>query len=84
MRIGTTAFVVGGPYVGTIGKITGHTADSYYIDRAFGPAYHVLAVVAKDDVMKAPHPLGWYQRVQNRHGYCEGCDTIEAEKAARR
>lgn len=83
LRRGTTAFVVGGPSVGTIGLVTGGGAGTTHIDLARG-ASHQLVVAADADVMKAPHPLAWYQRVQDRHGPCDGCDEVEYAKAAHR
>jgi hypothetical protein len=82
-RRGTTVFVVGGPDAGVIGKATGSSGDRVYIDKAFGHN-HRLVVADQADVMKAPHPLAWYNGGAPFRHSCSGCDDVEAAKAARR
>jgi hypothetical protein len=79
-RLGTTVIVIGGPSVGVIGKVTGYTTSHVYIEQAFGPS-RGLVVADTSDVMRTPHPLSFYQRVQGRHGPCAGCDAVDSAKA---
>ena len=83
-RRGTTVFVVSGEFAGTVGTVTGSAFGRIYIDWSFGPHSHKLVIADAADVRKAPHPLNWYQRVQSGTHRCDGCEAIEAEKAAGR
>jgi hypothetical protein len=83
-RVGTTVITIDGPHIGVVGRVvakgTANGSDYYDITTPFAPGLgpdggaRVFRANAAH-VMKAPHPYGWYQQVQN-HGGCSGCDDV--------
>jgi hypothetical protein len=73
-RAGTTVVVIDGPYVGTVGRVAGYApTHPRLLLRQTGRG---VIDVHPRDLVRAPHPWGWYQATQDRHGPCEACDSL--------
>ncbi len=82
LRRGTTVVVVAGPEVGIVGKVTGYDRG-YNIETPFGGGWRLVRAKAHE-VVRAPHPFGWYNRVQSGTHSCLGCDEVQAAMTAAR
>lgn len=75
-RKGSTMAVVSGPHVGLIGRLVAVGANGNYV--LDSGTFRGSVTVHHSNLVRAPHPFGWYQRVQASHGPCAGCDSLQA------
>jgi len=82
-RRNTTVIVIAGPWAGTIGQVTGQTADNVYLSVPTGSDSTRLVTAAPADVARTPHPMSWYTRVQSGSHFCDGCQDLDYTTRAR-